>query len=240
MATPNLEFPPAGDPLRYEIGAFLAFYCSPYSTWNSKRSIEHIKSESTITIVIPYPKIFQVNNDMRYVEGGSLVAEMKKGELLARDAMDTITERLRIYEQGGSMITPDHMETFLAPGSRRKYSINFDLNAKTESQAQVATQIANAFQLNTFPSWNGQNRLIWQHPPLWSMAVVQNEHPEAWDGNVLPCVLKNVDINRGPILNTPFMTQAGWPLALNIELTFYELEPAVAYQGKLVNRAQIF
>ena len=238
MAT--FTFPPPTDPLRYEIGAFMVFHCAPYSSWNTKRSNDAIRREKSVEISVPYPKVFQVNNDMKYMEGGSLVVEMRNLEMMAKESLDLVSERQRIFAQGGSQIVPDHMETFLAPGSRRKYSIEFDLNAKTEAQAQVATQIANTFQLNTFPSWNGRNRLVWQHPPLWAISVVGNEHPEAWDGNLLPCVLKNVDINRGPILNTPFMTRGGWPLGLNIQLQFMELEPAVAYQNKLVNRAQIF
>jgi hypothetical protein len=182
---------------------------------------------------------------MAYQAGGSLVQEQRNLEMLAKESLDAVEERVRIFQQGGSMLLPDHMETFLGPGSRRKYSINFDLIAKNQAQAAQATTIANTFQTKAFPSWNGKNALVWQHPPLWAIKVTNPGgavplQESAWDGNALPCVLKNVDINRGPILNTPFITTGGWPLALNIELTFFELEPAVAYNDKLINRAQVF
>jgi hypothetical protein len=239
----NLYFPPQGDPLISELPSRMVFYCADYSTWNSKRNNAAIKAGTNVTtITVPYPKVFAVNNDMNYGVGGSLVQEMRNLEFIAQANVEAWDERKNIFKQGGSAILPDHMETFLMPGSRRKYAISFDMIAKTEAQAKAATEIANTFQTKTFPSWNGRNALVWQHPPLWCITVLglANDQTAAWDGNALPCVLKNVDINRAPILTTPFMTDGGYPLALNIELTFHELEPAVAYRGELTNRATVF
>jgi hypothetical protein len=40
-------------------------------------------------------------------------------------------------------------------------------------------------------------------------------------------VLRTVDVNRAPILNTGFITSDYKPLAINIKLSFVELEPAM-------------
>lgn len=236
----DLYFPPVNDSFYSEIPLFMTFHCADYSTFNSKRSNDAIKAGSNaVHITIPYPKIFTINNDMAYQVGGSLAQEERNLEMFAKESLDLVEERTRIFAQGGSMLLPDHMETFLGPGSRRKYEISFDMVAKTEAQADAAVKIANTFQRKAFPSWNGRNALVWQHPPLWAITV-SGSKTDSWDGNALPCVLKNVDINRAPILNTPFITQAGNPLAMNVTLSFFELEPAVEYRDKLVNRAQIF
>jgi 3',5'-cyclic AMP phosphodiesterase CpdA len=136
------------------------------------------------------------------------------------------------------------METVLAPGARRKYRVGMDLIAKTEAQAVQAKTIADTFQKNAFSSWDGGNRLIWQHPPLWVLETVSGGQNtvSGWSPGSLPSVLVSVDINKNPILDTPFNLPNYHPLAININLQFIELEPAVNNKttGTLTNRAETF
>lgn len=244
------SFPIEGTEQAKEIPAYMVFYYKEYSTYNSGRLPSTIMGSGN-WVKLPYPKIYSISNDMKYEAGGSLVQEMNNLQFSARENADAFNERIDAFLQGGSAITPDHMETFLMPGSRRVYNISFDLVAKTEADAVIAGEIARVFQSNAFPRWSGGSKLVWQHPPLWQIKVAGNgvSGPNGeestlltqyWDGNALPAVLKNVDINRAPILQTPFITQVGAPLALNINLQFYELEPAVYYGGTLINRADVF
>jgi hypothetical protein len=239
------SFPIEGTSQAKEIPAYMVFYYKEYSTYNSGRLPSTIMSSGR-WVKLPYPKIFSISNDMKYEAGGSLVQEMNNLQFSARENADAFNQRIDAFLQGGSAITPDHMETFLMPGSRRVYNISFDLVAKTEADANVASEIARVFQSNAFPRWTGGSKLVWQHPPLWQIKVAGNGQEgstlltQYWDGNALPAVLKNVDINRAPILQTPFITEVGAPLALNINLQFYELEPAVYNGAKLINRANVF
>lgn len=238
-------FPIAGTEQAKEIPVHMVFYYKEYSTFNSGRLPSTIMGSGN-WVQLPYPKVFSISNDMKYEAGGSLVQEMNNLQFSARENADAFNQRVDAFLQGGSAITPDHMETFLMPGSRRVYNISFDLVAKTQADAVIASEIARVFQSNAFPRWSGGSKLVWQHPPLWQIQVVANGQEgspvqtEYWNGNALPAVLKNVDINRAPILQTPYITKQGAPLALNINLQFYELEPAVYFGGKLINRADVF
>jgi hypothetical protein len=111
-----------------------------------------------------------------------------------------------------------------------------DLVAKSATQATRAKEIADTFQQNAFSSWSGGNRLLWKHPPLW---ILKTNQP-GWDPIGLPSVLTHVDINRNPILDSPINLPNNYPLAVNINLSFLELEPAVNTTAGLKNRAWTF
>ena len=228
-----------------EIPVWISFSCAKWNTFSNRRTNESISGNDRLfTVTVPYPKVLTVNNNQNYVIGGALANELQNLDLVA-EQLQTMNVRIRSALNGGMGISPDHMETYLDPGSRREYTISFDLVAKTEAQASLISTIANIFQKNAFSRWDGRNPLVWYHPPLWSIKVLNeqaNGIAPGWDPNALPCVLKNVDINRAPILNIPFSTSTNYPLSMNITLLFYEIEPAVLDEktGNLVNRAKIF
>ena len=125
----------------------------------------------------------------------------------------------------------DHFESILSPGARRTHTFNINLISKNEDESDAANAIALAFQTNVFPIATN-NYLTMRHPPLWwfrSMitGIADWDIQTAWDGQPLPSVLRTVDINRSPILNTPFIGSNFKPVALNIKLSFIELEPAL-------------
>ncbi len=233
MAT--ISFP--GDNMANEIPVFLTFHWGSYSRYNRDRTASAVISKGN-AITVPYPKLFNISNDVPYTNSGT-IANSPLDNL--RVAMDNLTfEGNMIYSyfmKGGSSFTYDNMESVLAPGARRKYFVSMDLIAKTENQAVNAKLIIDTFQKNAFSSWSGGNRLIWEHPPLW---VITTGTATGWDPTGLPSVLTHVDVNRNPILDTPFNLRNNYPLAVNVNLVFTELEPAVNTPTGLSNRAQTF
>lgn len=243
LTRPTYIFPQESN-YQSEIPIWTTFSCAKWNTFSNRRTNESIRGNNRLfSITVPYPKVFTVNNNQNYVVGGALANELQNLDLVT-EQLQTMNVRLRSALNGGMGISPDHMETYLDPGSRREYTISFDLVAKTTAQAVTISNIANTFQKNAFSRWDGRNPLVWYHPPLWSIAVTNQDQSinPAWDVNSLPCVLKNVDINRAPILNVPFSIQTNYPLSMNITLLFYEIEPAVLNEknNTLVNRASIF
>jgi len=239
----KISFP--GDNMSSEIPVFLTCFWGDYSRYNKDRTKSSIISKGNY-IQVPYPKLFNVSNDVPYTNSGTISGGPMDN---LKTAFDNLTfegnQLVNYFLKGGSSFTYDNMESVLTPGARRKYIVGMDLIAKTEAQAEKAKLIADTFQKNAFSTWEGGNRLIWKHPPLWvlSTTTTQNNttNSKGWDPTGLPSVLTHVDINKNPILDTPFNLSNDHPLAININLSFVELEPAVNTKAYgLTNRAQTF
>lgn len=245
-----ISFP--NDAMADEIPVFMAFYWNRYSRYNSDRTYDAVKGgqgqNTANTIVIPYPKRFNVSNDVPYNNAGTLSTGNPMQNLKMQYDNLTFEANMAIsyFLKGGSSFTFDNMETVLAPGARRRYDVGIELVAKTEAQATQIKLIVDTFQKNAFSSWDGGNRLIWEHPPLWVMQTVSGSAASAelagWSPTSLPSVLIHVDVNRNPLLDTPFNLPNNHPLAVTMNLSFVELEPAVNNKttGTLTNRAKTF
>lgn len=237
----RLIFP--GDAMNEEIPVFLTFYFAQYSRFNSGRKTSAIVNKNYISV--PYPKLFNVSNDVKYETAGTIGAPtvMELMKMKADEFKKPIDFATSYFFNGGNAFTFDNMETVLAPGGRRSYQVSMDLIAKSHSQAEIIKEIVNAFQTNMHSSWDGGNKLIWKHPPLWVLKTTSSNSAnpiDGWDPTSLPSVLTHVDINRNPVLDTPFNLTNDHPLAVNINLKFIELEPAVNNNGVLKNRAETF
>jgi hypothetical protein len=244
-----ISFP--NDTMADEIPVFMAFYWNRYSRYNSDRTYNAVKggqNGASNAIVVPYPKRFNVSNDVPYTNAGTLSTGSAMQNLKMQYDNLTFEANMAIsyFLKGGSSFTFDNMETVLAPGARRKYDVGIELIAKTTNQAVQIKTITDTFQQNAFSSWDGGNRLIWEHPPLWVMQTVNNSSAggdvSGWSPSSLPSVLIHVDINRNPILDTPVNLSNNHPLAVTMNLSFVELEPAVNNKiaGTLTNRATTF
>jgi hypothetical protein len=252
--TPNYyQFPPPGDEYENEIPVWMTFYVSAWSTFNKNRTRNYIKTNPAGAISIPYPRQMNTSNSQTYTAGGSLnVQSVETGNLLGTlgQQIAATKELASSFFSGGSVIRFDHFETILEPGARRTHSFEINMVAKNEAQSRIANTIALLFQNNCFPIANSASLLTMYHPYLWYFEASSTKPgftPDYWDGQPLPSVLKQVDINRSPILNTPFATPNYRPIALNIKLLFVELEPAMqsgigTSSGalSLVNRAERF
>jgi hypothetical protein len=227
------QFPPQNDPYEKEIPVWMNFYISLYSTFNRNRTRAAVQGNAQTVVSIPYPRSMSTLNSQNYTAGGSLnVQSIETGSLLGTlgQQISATKELASSFFSGGGVIRFDHFETVLEPGARRTHAFDINLVAKNEKQAKMASTIGLIFQTNVFPLAATQSLLTMLHPPLWYFEASGHDKtivPDYWDGNPLPCVLKSVDINRSPILNTPFTTPNFRPLAINIKLVFIELEPAM-------------
>jgi len=235
------QFPPNTSPFVNDIPVWMQFYCANYSTFAANRTRDYIRRSAYLKMSIPYPQQHNTLNSQNYQAGGSLnVRAIEKGILgnLIGEQIAATAELASSFFSGGGVLRFDHFESILSPGARRTHTFNINLVAKTEEEAYCANAIALAFQANVFPVVTN-NYLTMRHPPLWLFETLitapqtdSSINPwivkTMWDGQPLACVLRTVDINRSPILNTPFMGSNSIPLALNIKLSFIELEPALS------------
>jgi hypothetical protein len=239
------QFPPDGDPSSFQndIPVWMYFYCADYSTFSQNRTRNHILGNANFELRIPYPQQHNTLNSQTYQTGGSLnvraIETGNIGELIGAQISAT-ADMAKSFFSGGGLLRFDHFESILSPGARRTHNFNINFVAKNTQEATVMNTIALAFQTNVFPIATN-NFLTMKHPPLWYFkAVVVDQAIDfsiqsAWDGQPLPSVLTKVDINRSPILNTPFIGSDFRPVALNIKMSFIELEPALQSGGGLFN-----
>ena len=214
----------------------MTFYSAYYSTFSSNRTRNYIVNNAYNTISIPYPQQHKTLNSQSYEMGGSLnVRAIEKGGIggMVEAEIAATAELASSFFNGGGVVRFDHFESRLKPGDRRTHNFDINLISKTAAQAEAANFIAMRFQTNVFPVASSGSILTMIHPPLWvfKATVVGTGNDfniqSFWDGQPLACVLRTVDINRSPILNLPIMGTDFKPVALNIKLSFIELEPAM-------------
>jgi hypothetical protein len=258
MQPTSYQFPLKQTEDEKEIPVWMVFYAKPWSTFNSNRTRRAVINDNTrIEVRLPFPKQMATMNSQNYVAGKALnVQSVETGSLVGTIAQQVLATRelFNSFMSGGSVVRADHFETVLEPGARRTHLFEFNLVAKNEAQANMMNYISLIFQNGVFPIANTQSLLTMQHPYIWyfqafkGIGGVGDFYPIYWDGEPLVSVLKSVDINRAPILNTPFVTPDYKPVALNMKLNFVELEPAMQSgelvggvgSAKMVSRAERF
>lgn len=232
----NIQFPPNSDPFSNDVPVWMVFYCASYSTFSMNRTRAHIINNAYNKIYIPYPKSHSTMNDQVYISEGSKnnrLIETGDADGLKDEMFKKMKETVNSNLSGGGIVTFDHMETVLSAGARRTHSFDINMVSKSKAQAEAANNIVLTFQTNTFPTISNNSILTMIHPPLWCFKALimglegTTIKGDYWDGTPLACVLKSCDINRSPILNTPFIGSDFNPIAINLKLKFIELEPAL-------------
>ena len=248
-------FPDKADPTVRDIKTWMTFYAADYSTFSTNRIPNAIKAESHTSITLPYPGVFNTQNQQEYSNMPS--PQVKSLELgimgsLSQSLISTV-EKTESFLRGGNVMTFDHMETVLNPGGRRTHRFEFTLIGKTTQSVVEATNIALVFQALMHPGANTASIYSQTHPAVWigcAGSINQRKYQygddnAALDGFIPACVLVSCDINRSPIQNIPYtVTTNGYgefPLAINIKLSFMELEPALRRAGtdrSIISRSQ--
>lgn len=145
-------------------------------------------------------------------------------------------ELLESFLTGGNVFRADHTETVLKPGCRRTHVFEYTFIAKTQESALNAAKIALMFQAKAHPGAYTKSIYTMNHPDIWIFGISPTpmESVTWWDGYGLTSVLSRVDVNRSPIQNIPYYinhsTEGYIPLAINLKLTFIELEPAFNFE----------
>jgi hypothetical protein len=258
---PPIVFPHASDPSYGDVSAWITFHAAKYSTFSSNRTPEAVIANAHTSITLPYPGIFNTQNQQEY--SNMPTPQIKMLELgvfgsLQQSLLGTI-EKAESFIRGRNVMTFDHMETVLTPGGRRTHRFEFNLIGKTEQSIGEITNAALTFQTLMHPGADTSSIYTQTHPSVWvftagslgdgATKVTYGNDRAALDGFGLTSVLTSVDINRAPIENIPYMVQTQWdnaffPVAVNIKLNFIELEPALndgsgaQLNRMLINRSQ--
>ena len=233
----NYYWPPQNTIHHNEIPIWMTFWAKDWSTFNARRTRDAVVSGADFSVTLPFPKQLITLNSQNYVAGNALnVQAVETKDMFATLKQEIIATRelFNSFISGGSVVRADHFETILEPGARRTHVFEWNLVARNQEEAEKLNFIPIIFQNNTFPIANTSSLLTMRHPYIWYFEAVKGNlgnidefYPIYWDGEPLVCVLKSVDINRSPILNTPFVTPNYTPIAVNLKLTFIELEPAM-------------
>jgi len=222
-------FPGPDDTFAKEIPIWMVFHACRYSTFAQNRTRAWVENNAAARIAVPYPLAHGTSNTQQYMSGKYPDLE---GLFNKEDYKLKEEEMNNSFTQGLGIMSYDHLETVLTPGARRTHRFDMNLVAKNSNQAFRINRIARAFQTYMFPSAFTQSVLNMSHPPLWAFYATGKkeltyEEAKFWDGDPLVSVLQSVDINHSPIQNLPITTPDFIPLAVNIKLSFIELEPAM-------------
>jgi hypothetical protein len=249
-------FPDSSDPTTNSIKTWITFWAADYSTFSYNRIPNQIISDAHTSITLPYPGVFNTQNQQEYSNMPSpQIKSMELGIMgsLQQSLIGTM-EKAESFMRGGNIITFDHMETVLMPGGRRTHRFEFTLVAKTNASLKGVSNIPLVFQALMHPGANTSSIYTQTHPSIWVFCAGSSPRSSAGyyyddDLNVLDgfspaCVLAACDINRSPIQNIPYTVNVDGkevPLAVNIKLSFMELEPSLRRSGSdrvIISRSQ--
>jgi hypothetical protein len=109
---PQLSFP--GDTDANQIPIFLTFYWGDYSKYNKDRNPDVIIGKKN-WISVPYPKLFNIGNDVPYSHSGSIAGGPLDNLKMGFDNLTVGLNRMYDYFfRGGSSFTYDNMESVLS------------------------------------------------------------------------------------------------------------------------------
>ena len=132
----------------------------------------------------------------------------------------------------------------------RVFTFKLVLPARTEEDAQAASDIADAFEALSLPTarLSSISKKI-NHPPMWSFgmgAIDDLQNDRAWTGQPQLSLLDKVTVNKSAFQDSYAISNGGKlkPLAQTIILSFIELEPAMRssmpFTNDIINRSTAF
>ena len=228
---------PSG-PHRAEIPLWINFSAIPYKRVKTKVEREQntstIAKDRTVTVSVPFNGNFTSQNKVRYTDDPMVVLKvMGLGTLTNAKAarIEGLTQLLQtsntgevtlnqqmvtsaVAANGNVYMSVDMMDMMFLGGSRRSYSIDFNLICRSPEDSQVAGAICSVLSSKCWPlindaagaqgPSNGNAKLM--HPDIW--AVTLSEQPgkfgdngkinSLWNDGVGPqiCVLTDVNTRR--------------------------------------------
>ena len=135
------------------------------------------------------------------------------------------------------LVDMDKKELLFKDAGHRTFQFTFSMLARSNAEAELISQLATAFEAHSLPEPSNLTNEKMFHPPLWQWYVFgrsgrqyRNLDAGTWTGFSQTSVLTDVRVNRtgaGGAYSTP----TGDPLAINLSLSFTELEPNLRFPG---------
>jgi len=247
---------PASPELRGQIPLWLKFYCYEYSNNSLLRAVTSVVGAPMLRVIqVPAPREFATITDVEYNTKLGVTETLTEA-----DPMDGLMEPLSWFAGWpdaflnsigiGVSVDMDMSDTKFIGVNKRVFTFKLVLPARTEEDAQAASDIADAFEALSLPTARlaSISKKI-NHPPMWSFgmgAIDDLQNDRAWTGQPQLSLLDKVTVNKSAFQDSYAISNGGKlkPLAQTIILSFIELEPAMRssmpFTNDIINRSTAF
>lgn len=247
---------PASPEMRKRIPLWLKFYCYEYSNnslWRAGNSI--IGAPMKRCIVLPAPREFATTTDVEYnakigAEETYTLADPFDGLMSVVHWAALIPDAFLNFIGLGINEDMDMSDTKFKGVNKRTFQFKIVMPARTEEDAQAASDICDAFESLALPTArvNVASKQV-DHPPMWTFgigAIDDLNNDRAWSGQPQLSVLDKVVVNKSAFQDSYAISDGEnlKPLAQSIILNFIELEPAMRastpFTSTIINRSTSF
>jgi len=247
---------PASPELRGQIPLWLKFYCYEYSNNSLLRAVTSVVGAPMLRVIqVPAPREFATITDVEYNTKLGVTETLTEA-----DPMDGLMAPLSWFAGWpdrflnsigiGVSVDMDMSDTKFIGVNKRVFTFKLVLPARTEEDAQAASDIADAFEALSLPTARlaSISKKI-NHPPMWSFgmgAIDDLQNDRAWTGQPQLSLLDKVTVNKSAFQDSYAISNGGKlkPLAQTIILSFIELEPAMRssmpFTNDIINRSTAF
>lgn len=247
---------PASPDLRGQIPLWLKFYCYEYSNNSLVRAVTSVVGAPMIRCIqVPAPREFATITDVEYNTKLGVTETLTEA-----DPMDGLLAPLSWFAGWpdrflnsigiGVSVDMDMSDTKFIGVNKRVFTFKLVLPARSEEDAQAASDIADAFEALSLPTARlaSISKKI-NHPPMWSFgmgAIDDLQNDRAWTGQPQLSLLDKVTVNKSAFQDSYAISNGGKlkPLAQTIILSFIELEPAMRssmpFTNDIINRSTAF
>ena len=247
---------PASPDLRGQIPLWLKFYCYEYSNNSLLRAVTSVVGAPMLRCIqVPAPREFATITDVEYNTKLGVTETLTEA-----DPMDGLMAPLSWFAGWpdaflnsigiGVSVDMDMSDTKFIGVNKRVFTFKLVLPARTEEDAQAASDIADAFEALSLPTARlaSISKKI-NHPPMWSFgmgAIDDLQNDRAWTGQPQLSLLDKVTVNKSAFQDSYAISNGGKlkPLAQTIILSFIELEPAMRssmpFTNDIINRSTAF
>ena len=253
----NTHIFPSSPDLRARIPLWLKFYCYEFSNNSLYRAGASILGAPHIrTIQVPAPRQFSTVTDVEYNVAIGSEDTVTKADPLDGLFGETTTfiarmpDALLEFIGLGVSEKMDMSDTKFKGVNKRTFTFKIIMTARTEEDAQAASDICDAFEALALPTarLNVYSKNV-DHPPMWTFGIGPLDdlnNDRSWSGQPQLSLLDKVTVSKSGFQDSYAISNGGKlkPLSQTILLNFVELEPAmrsaVPFSSTIINRSTAF
>lgn len=130
---------------------------------------------------------------------------------------------------GAALQDVSYSDMMFKNAQKRTHGFGFDLFAKNFEDAVTIDKIVNGFQVRSYGTLSARTFSKVTPPPMWYINIVPakgNSKSRVLDNDIQACVLTNFNVTKLDSSTTPTLTKDNYYLAMSIQLSFLEIEPA--------------